>query len=148
MSSLVLQRCLLALMSAGALGFATVRTTGWLDEPAEEVARPRTQEPVPLQAARAPGHPTRDLFGPIPARPAADPIVTSAVAEIGFRLVGILARTNGSLAIVEIDATHEVRRLREGDVIEGWTVSQIMTRGVLFSQKGRSKQLFLDQISE
>jgi hypothetical protein len=88
--------------------------------------------PLFSPSRRPPPAPFVRLTDPTPVPPA-PPALPPSIA-----LVGIITEDNGSFAVVRADpSTNKSIRVRIGDQIEGWTVTQITKLNIILSRDGR-----------
>lgn len=83
---------------------------------------------------------------PVPeAAPSPPPAVAPASPAPEMpRLVGLLVKRGVGMAVFEVPGEWEMRTLREGDTLAGWTLERIMGRSVRLIQNGQRVVLLLD----
>jgi hypothetical protein len=64
----------------------------------------------------------------------AEESVTVSVTPPSLSLLGVLITPEGRLALVRTSKPPEVKRLREGDLVDGWKLAEIGAASILFSQ--------------
>jgi hypothetical protein len=126
--------------------------------PSMEIA-PVVAAPDPLEPLPAPGSfelapigefqvvIERTLFSPTrrPAVPGEeDPEATAPPALLDLVLTGIVGAADTRVAILTTLSGRETIQLAPGDSYQGWTVSQMSSRTIVFSLGGRTAEIALD----
>lgn len=99
-------------------------------------------------ALQAPDVAARPLFNPSRTRfvqPQAAAVQPTATAP-SFRtplVVGIVGTGNRRLALVRVPEERDLRRLREGDVYDGWQVAAIRNDGIILKNGAEEREIRL-----
>jgi len=144
---------LLAAVCAMLAGAVWIEIAGAVDDPAAPAAAPAAAPPLALPPARATfALPPFTAFAEVAERPLFSATRQPPPAEAGqellgksssFVLLGIILSEEGKAALLRHGQQAELARLKEGQVVEGWTVQTILPDRIVLQHGATEVELKL-----
>ena len=88
--------------------------------------------------------------------PVAEPVVTPPVRrpapkpepDVSFQLTAVIRTPSTKIALLTVDGSGESHKLRPGETLEGWTLSEVDEKSVRMQRSGREMLVMLDPQDE